>query len=139
MALKRTLDTGPSSGSKTIESSLKNEEVPTLKLRVKDVQVSAIQHAITDIAHASKKTEKLNALLNVSNVSISELRIDEANEVLRVLMDLLRKESDANVKGKILSIVAELFKIPSFHQIHALDEFLELASEEGKIAKIQVV
>eukprot|EP00794_Sanderia_malayensis_P010994 gene10994-12157_t len=133
MSLKRPYDLAAFTGSVTVEKSSTSaavEPIPTLKLRVKDVKISDVHKAIKDIHGASKPTEKLNALLNISNICITELSVEEAGEIIRVLRNSLLKENDQNIRGKTLNIVAELFKVPNFYSYHTVDEFIEIAQKE---------
>ena len=135
MALKRHLGEELSSATITIGSGSGRSlsSVPPLKLRLKDLKESLVQRTVQDIASLIKKGERSNAISSIAEINLATLNKEDAEDLLRMLKDILRNEDDKVIKGRALNAMTDILKVASVNRILAADELIELGQKEGEI------
>ena len=136
MALKRPADDEyPCSTTTEIKADKEREpgHIPPLKLRIKDIQrdTSPIHNLLSELSLNVQQQERLITLLRLSEIPICSLSSDDAEHIIRVLKDILRKEENQLVKAKILSVLNEVMKKPSMNRMVSIDDLADLAQKEG--------
>ena len=136
MALKRPADIDYSSSTTTeikVDKEREPGHIPPLKLRIKDVQkdASMIHKLLSELSLNVQQRERLIVLLKLSEIPISSLSSDDAEQIIRVLKDILRKEESQLIKAKILSVLNEVMKKPSMNRMVSIDDLADLAQKEG--------
>ena len=136
MALKRPVDNEyPCSTTTEIKVDKEREpgHIPPLKLRIKDIQrdTSPIHNLLSELSLNVHQQERLITLLRLSEIPICSLSSDDAEHIIRILKDILRKEENQLVKAKILSVLDEVMKKPSMNRMVSIDDLVDLAQKEG--------
>ena len=129
MALKRPANENFS----TIVTETKEEpgHLPPLKLRIKETLISTSHHVAAEISNSLRQSDRLTALLRLSEAPISAFSIEDGEQLIRVLKDCLRKEDNHVIRGRILLALKDLLKIPNLIRLIGVDDLIEPAQKEG--------
>ena len=141
MALKRFHETDVIGTASSVIYKPEDEEeitrlpqkIPPLKLRVKETKYSLTlgQKFNHEIAEARDPTEKLRAILRLSENFPLDVNLEEAEQFLRTLTEIIKKESDPLLKGKACYTLREILKVPGLNKLMAADEMFEILQKEG--------
>ena len=133
MSLKRPAATDISFGTTTVETKDDTTVtgIPPLKLRIKEPLSSSTHKLISDISSSVRLNERLNSLLRLSSIPTSGLNTDDGEQLAKVLKEVLRKEDNHGVKGRIILAIRDVMKIPNLSRLVNMDDLVDMAQKEG--------
>jgi len=133
MASKRKLS-GDHVGSasltvvETISSS--SHAPPPLKLRIKHQTIA--QRLIIDIYEAKNTKVKLRNLLAFSRqLRLTQISVEESEQLLRLFKDLVKKESDYSLRAKSVELMGEVCRVPGGNKLQIVEEILDSLHKES--------
>lgn len=104
---------------------------PPLKLRIK--HQSVVQKLTVDIYEAGNVREKLCSLLHFSHqLRLIHVRGEECEQLLRLLKDIVKKESDHLLRSKAIELMGDVCCIPGANKIQCIEEILDSLHKESK-------